>query len=515
MLRLIVLVLCCFSFFSAACGSLTGELSRIETSAKAAGPGDSSGSSGASGSPGTAVTAPVIPATAVWARTLTAGPTDSSFNGVAVDSGGNIYAAGSQFGTGTYTFGSQSTNGAFAGNNSTLVRYDAGGTVQWARTVSSSAGSSAFRSVATDSGGNIYAAGFQNNSSSFTYSGQLVTGNCTGNNLVVVKYDSTGTALWGRTVGSCGSAAQANGVAVDSGGNVYVAGYQVGTATYGYNFSQTATGTSTFNNIVLVKYNSSGTTQWARSLAAGSNNAQFNAVAVDSSANVYCAGYQSGTSNYTYGSQSAIASASGSNSVLVKYDTGGTALWALTVTTGTSPSQYLGVFTDSSGNIYAVGYQTGTGMFTYGSQSITGASTGTNVTLVKYDSSGTVLAATTLAAGALNSRFNGVGVDSSGNIYAVGYQEGVGAYTFGTVSATGAAAGNNSILVKYNSSLVAQWVNTLAVGASAAAFNALAFDSGNNIYAGGMQNGTGTYTYGSQSIAGPYTGSNIALIKYQ
>lgn len=498
--------------FSAACGSLTGEISRIESSATALAHPGGSGSSGSSG--GTAVTAAATPAAAVWARTVATGPTDSSLNAVAVDAGGNIYAAGSQFGTGTYTFGAQSTNGPFAGNNATLVKYDAGGTVQWARTVSAAAGSSVFRSVATDSAGNIYAAGFQNNSSSFTYSGQIATGNCAGNNLVVVKYDSTGTAAWARTVGSCGSAAQANAVATDAAGNVYAAGYQVGTATYGYN-GQTATGTSTFTNVVLVKYNISGTTQWARSLAAGTGNAQFNAVAVDTSGNIYGAGYQSGTGTYTYGGQSAIASASGTNSVLVKYDSAGTALWARTLSAGSSPSQYLGVFTDAGGNIFAVGYQTGTGTFTYGSRSITGSSAGTNVTLVKYDSSGTVLAATTLAAGTGNSQFNSVRADSLGNVYAAGFQEGTGTYSFGAVSATGTATGNNSILVRYSPALVAQWANTLAVGTSAAAFNGIALDAANNIYAGGTQTGTGTYTYGAQSIAAPYTGSNIALIKYQ
>lgn len=493
------------------CGSLTQELSRIEGStAQTKDPGGSSGT----GSPGASAAAAPTPATAIWARTVTVAPTDSAFNGVALDTSGNIYAAGSQFGTGTYTFGSQSTNGSNAGNNSTLIKYDAGGTVQWARTVTASSGNSVFRAVATDTSGNVYAAGFQNNSSTFTYSGVTATGNCAGNNLSVVKYNSTGTGVWARTVNSCGSAAQANAVATDASGNVYAAGFQVGTATYGY-LGQTAAGSSTFNNIVLVKYNSAGTTQWARSLTAGTNNAQFNALAVDTSGNIYCAGYQSGTGGYTYGSQSATGSAGGTNSVLVKYDSTGTAIWAKTLSAGSAASQYLGVSIDASGNIFAVGFQTGTGAFTYGSQSITGSSAGTNVTLVKYDSAGTVLAATTLTAGTGNAQFNTVAADTGGNIYVAGFQSGTGTYTFGAASATGTATTNNSILVKYNNTLTAQWVNTISAGTSSAAFNGIALDAVSNIYAAGSQSGNGTYTYGSQSIAGPYNGNNIALVKYQ
>lgn len=501
----------CIIFFLN-CGSLSQELSRIQTSASAS--EDPTKTTGNGGSGSTPVAAP-IPAAAIWARTVSTAPTDSAFNSIAIDTGGNIYAAGSQFGTGTYTFGAQSTNGANAGNNSALVKYDAIGNVQWARTVTASAGNSVFRAVAMDTSGNIYAAGFQNNSSTFTYTaGITATGNCAGNNLAVVKYNSSGIGAWARTVSGCGSAAQANAVATDSSGNVYVAGFQVGTAVYSY-AGQNAAGTSTFNNIVIVKYSSAGVTQWARSLAGGTNNAQYNALAVDTSGNVYAAGYQMGTGTYTYGMQPAAGTASGTNAVLVKYDSTGTVLWATTVSAGAAASQFLGLTTDSSGNIFAVGFQTGTGTYTYGGQSITGGSSATNITLVKYTSAGTVLAATTLTAGTGNSQFNSVAVDLTGNILAAGFQSGTGTYTFGSTSATGTATTNNPILVKYDAALAPQWVNTISAGTASAAFNSIAIDSANNIYTAGAQSGNGTYTFGSQSTAGPYTGNNITLVKYQ
>ncbi|HOS56986.1 MAG TPA: hypothetical protein PK385_13165, partial [Spirochaetota bacterium] len=180
----------------------------------------------------------------------------------------------------------------------------------------------------------------------------------------------------------------------------------------------------------------------------------FNSVAVDSSGNVYAAGYQEGMGSYTYGEGVSVAGsyADGYNVVLVKYDSSGTALWAKSVTTGSS-SQFNSVAVDSSGNVYAAGYQYKTGSFTYG-EGVSVAGTGpNNVVLVKYDSSGTALWAKSVTAGTSYSCFSSVAVDSSGNVYAAGCQYGTGSYTYGPgVSVAGTCAdadGGNAVIVKY------------------------------------------------------------------
>ena len=55
-----------------------------------------------------------------------------------------------------------------------------------------------------------------------------------------------------------------------SDGSVYAAGCIDGTGTYNFGNSVTAAGTYSGYNIVLVKYNSSGVAQWARTVTAGS-----------------------------------------------------------------------------------------------------------------------------------------------------------------------------------------------------------------------------------------------------
>ncbi|MCL2481570.1 MAG: hypothetical protein FWF38_07650, partial [Spirochaetaceae bacterium] len=187
-------------------------------------------------------------------------------------------------------------------------------------------------------------------------------------NPVLVKYSSSGTALWARTI-TAGFSASAwfSAVAVDSVGNVYIAGMQIGTVTYAYGDGVTAAGTGTYFNPVLVKYNSSGTALWARTITAGSNAyAMFSAVAVDSVGDVYTAGSQNGSETYAYGDGvSATGTSTSFNPVLVKYNSSGTALWVRTVTAGFSAG-FGAVAVDGNGNVYAAGSQNGTVTYAYG-----------------------------------------------------------------------------------------------------------------------------------------------------
>lgn len=387
--------------------------------------------------------------TAQWARTVSAGASTSQFYAVAVDSSGNVYAAGSQNGTGNYSYDGLFIAGPNVGPNIILVKYNSSGTSQWARTVNSASAGSSFRAVAVDSSGNIYAAGDQSGTSTFTYGSQTATGSCSTSNVLLVKYASNGTPQWARTMSAGSVGANFEGVTVDSSGNIYAAGIQQGTGTYNYG-GQTVAGTHTSLNVLLVKYDSAGTTQWARSVSAGSAISFFKSVAVDSSGDVYAAGSQTGLGAFTYGGQSATGTHTGDNVVLVKYNSSGTAQWARTTSAGGANAQFQAVIADSTGGIYAAGYQTGIGTFTFGSQSTNGSSTGNNVTLVKYNSSGTAQWARTMSAGSNNARFQGLAADSLGNIFAVGYQATTGAYTYSGESAAGTYSGNNAVIVKYN-----------------------------------------------------------------
>jgi len=198
-----------------------------------------------------------------------------------------------------------------------------------------------------------------------------------------VKYDSSGVAQWARTV-SAGSA-YFNSVAVDSSGNVYAAGVQNYDGTFTYGTGVSARGIERGNNVVLVKYDSNGTAQWARSVSTpiinGTLLSHFYSVAVDSFGNVYAAGQQ-GTGVYTYGEGVSTGTA---GVVLVKYNSIGAAQWVRTVSESGRTGAFNSVAVDSSGNVYAAGYQYYDGILTYGTGvSAQGNYSGDNVVLVKY-----------------------------------------------------------------------------------------------------------------------------------
>jgi len=233
----------------------------------------------------------------------------------------------------------------------------------------------------------VYAAGYQGGTIPYTYgSGVSVSGASSTTNAVLVKYDSNGTALWAKSVTSGSNHSCFNSVTVDSAGNVYAAGYQTGTGTYTYGTGVSVAGSSSANNVVLVKYNSSGTAQWARTVSSGSSDSIFFGVAVDASGNVYAAGYQMGIGSYVYGIGVSISGPSNYNNVvLVKYNSSGTAQWARTVTSGSIGCKFNSIAVDTFGNVYATGAQYGNAAYTYGTgATATGLQEDENVVLVKY-----------------------------------------------------------------------------------------------------------------------------------
>lgn len=398
--------------------------------------------------------------TAQWAKTVSGGSNVSAFSGVVVeDVSGNVYAVGYIYGTGTYTFGTGVTaTGAVTGKTSIIiVKYDSSGNASWAKTVSSADNESIFSSVAVDSTGSIYAAGYIYGTGTYTFgSGVTATGTDDKENVVIVKYDSSGAAQWAKTVTSGTNVSGFIEISIDSSDNIYAAGYVYGNVEYSFGNDVTlSAGDTADESVVVVKYNTSGAAQWAKSVTGGGGESEFYGVAVDSSGNVYTGGYIQGSGTYAFGnSVTAQADASSNVSViLVKYNANGTAQWARTVSGGADDSNFQGVSVDASDNIYGAGYITGTGTYTFGSGvTATGdVASSTSVVLVKYNTSGTALSANTVSGGGSSSIFNGIATDTGTGAYAVGSIYGSGTFTFGTdVSAQGTyASGNNIVIVKY------------------------------------------------------------------
>ncbi len=243
----------------------------------------------------------------------------------------------------------------------------------------------------------------------------------------------------------------------------------------------------------------------------------FSGVSVSSDGSaVYAAGSIYGIGAYNFGNGvTAAGTSNGYNPVLVKYSSTGSAQWAQTVTAGAYDSTFNGVSVASDGSVCATGYFAGTGTYTFGTVTVTGAFNDGNVLLVKYDSTGVAQWAQTVTTGTGDSFFTSVSAAASdGSVYAAGYIQGNGIYNFNpSVAATGANSnGINLVLVKYNSLGVAQWAQTVA-GSDSSDFFGVSVATDGSVHAAGLI-GTGTFDFGNGVTATGTSGNNIVLVKY-
>lgn len=183
------------------------------------------------------------------------------------------------------------------------------------------------------------------------------------------KMSLNGDILWTSMMGVQGDYDYGYDIAVDSLGNVYVAG-------------------QTSSYAILVKYNSSGVVQWQKRLY-GQSTTQSNGIVIDSADNIYV----TGTTYYN---------AAYRELYVVKYDSTGTILWQKSFSAALYQDDYsYGITIDSSNNLWITGFlQSASKSF-----------------ITKMDSSGTILMSRTI------SMFYSqrIRVTPSGKIVVVGY----------------------------------------------------------------------------------------------
>ncbi len=413
-------------------------------------------------------------------------------------------------------------SGTVASSNITNVGITcAADTALWAVTPTTAPNTSFFNSVAMDSFGNTYAAGQITGTGTFGFGNSVTAaGAAASNNAVIVKYNSYGVAQWAKTQTGATAPSVFSGVAVDPAGNAYAVGYASGTTAHNFGNGKTVSGPDAGNNLVIVKYDTNGLAQWAKSLTSGAAASLFSGVTVDSGGNAFAVGSLTNNGSYGFGNSITAQGARGnneSNLVIVKYDTNGLAQWAQSTSTAASYSVFNRVAVDTGG-VYAVGYIAGVSSYGFGN-SVTAAGPGAqNAVIVKYDTTTGLAqwAQSTTCGLSRNSMFYGVAVDSTGNPYAVGTISGTTQIGFGnSVTATGPAAGTNAVMVKYDKTAgAAQWATTTVSGPATAFNGAVAVDSSGNAYAVGyLSNNTAVSFGNSVTASGAWTAANAFIEK--
>jgi hypothetical protein len=331
----------------------------------------------------------------------------------------------------------------------------------WNTFLGSSTGFCSGRDIAVDTSGNVYVTG----ESSATW-GSPVRPFAGWRDAFVAKLNNNGDLLWNTFLGGPTYADYGIGIAVDTSGNVYVAGYS--NATWGSPVSPFAGSDDAF----AAKLNNNGALQWNTFLG-GSGADRGTEIAVDTSGNVYVAGY----SNATWGSP--VSPFAGSDDAFAaKLNNNGALQWNTFLGGSTKADLCFGLAVDTSGNVYLAGDS----YATWGSPVRPFAGID-DVFAAKLNNSGVLQWNTFL--GSLDYDFGGdIAVDTSGNVYVAG-----NSYATWGLPVRPYAGGADGFAAKLNNSGALQW-NTFLGGSGDDFGRDIAVDTSGNISVTGESSAT-------------------------
>ncbi|MCB1189357.1 MAG: SBBP repeat-containing protein [Leptospiraceae bacterium] len=195
-----------------------------------------------------------------------------------------------------------------------------------------------------------------------------------------------------------------------------------------------------------------------------------NAVATDSVGNIYTTGASTVSLDGN--------TVTGTSDVTIhKYDKKGIRKWTKLLGVASLMSYGYGITTDSLGNVYVTGF-TDTGGGLDGNPTI-GAQDGF---VAKYNSSGSKKWVKAIGVASAYTTANDVAIDSSGNIYVVGY-------TTGNLDGNTAAGTKDLFVMKYDTNGNRKWTKLLGVSGQDTSGNDIAIDSSDNLYVTGATKG--------------------------
>jgi hypothetical protein len=341
------------------------------------------------------------------------------------DAAGNVYVTGFTESTGS-------------NYDVITIKYDAGGTQQWATPFNGTGnGFDEGYDVMADGSGNVYVTGGTYTTTSL-------------NNYITLKYNSGGTQQW-ATIYSNGNTTNvecAYSMDMDGSGNVYVTGSSFGTA-------------GTDCDVATVMYNNAGAQQWVRRF--NGPGTRFDAgqdIVVSPTGEVYVCGYARaavGITNY--------------DALVLKYDNTATLVWSQTYNgTGNDYDKYNRLLLQSNGNVMVTGRSVGT------------ITTAEDLLLSNYNGTSGTLIWQRIYDGGYTQYDEGkdIAADINGDVYVTGYSYNTG-------------SNNNYITFKYDTLGNRIWeVKYNGPASNADQAYSMTVDNIGNIYLTGLSKGAGT-----------------------
>jgi hypothetical protein len=304
----------------------------------------------------------------VWAKRMGGKKFDFGYS-IAVDTSGNVYTTG-VFSSDTVDFdpGPGTFNLISAGWDIFVQKQDVDGNLVWAKRMGG-ASDDWGESITLDPSGAVYTTGYFQDTTDFDPGPSTYNLTSAGGfDVFVQKLDPAGNFVWAKNMGGPNNE-EGYSIAVDSEGNVYTAGYFMGTADFD-------PGPDTFNltsagrwDIFIQKLDAAGNLVWAKRMGGQGDDWAYS-LAVDATGNVYCAGGFQDTVDFDPGQDTFNLTSAGGNDIFIqKLDSDGKFVWAKKM--GGPGNDYAhSIAIDATGNIYATGVFSGTANFDPGTDSV-------------------------------------------------------------------------------------------------------------------------------------------------
>lgn len=271
------------------------------------------------------------------------GNTDFCFS-IATDSQGNAYWVGSVSGTADFGCGTLAPGSTIAGF---VAKMDANGVCQWVRGITVGFNEAWAYGIAVDAEDRIYVTGSYDGNASF---GNGITLNSLGSDdIFLARYNTNGDCIWARRGGSSASSDEARGVAVSDDGGVFITGFSGGSTISFDGISVANAGNA--RQIIVARYDSTGTVQWAKASAGTTQNKSARAIAVANN-RLFVTG-QAGFNNASFDGVPLLPATNTIGVYALACDLNGNALWARSYVGG--DHEGMGIAADSLGNVFVVG----------------------------------------------------------------------------------------------------------------------------------------------------------------
>lgn len=412
---------------------------------------------------------------------------------IVVDNLGNLYTLGTcQLATGASTVvvdfdPGPGTYTLVANNLDVFIsKLDGNGNFVWAKLIKSYPGELRANDIKVDASGNPIVTGYYSGVIDFDPSVGVFNSYAQYGDYdaFVFKLDVNGNFLWERDFGGNSNNDEANEIAIDNTGNIYITGFFYGTVNFDRGYG-TNTLTSTSNNtnedIFISKFDSNGLLIWAKQMG-GNMDDYGSRITLDNLGNIYAIGnfYNSGDFDPGPG----IYTLTGSNllnddAFVTKLDGAGNFVWAKVFKANDwiTPTA---ITTDVLGNVYMTGNFDGNVDFDPGLGTFNVSASGTIKAFIsKLDSYGNFGWAMQLGnpSSAMGGTGNDIVTDASNNVYVLVYSGDSILFNSGTIMYGSISINHPPIhLIKLNTNGVLISGNTMYNG------TALDIDSQDNLY---------------------------------